>query len=116
MTSKLKQKFESWKEMEKEREEKRKHRWIEGFHWEPSRRDYLPQQKQMASAVKKHGAIRQMSASNEFFTDLKASWRQTTPTTWVCTEADHQLSWMVGKSHESVKNELLRRGFKWEWR
>lgn len=96
-------------------QKKAEDRWIEGWRWEPRKSEFMPQQRKMESAVKKFGAIRTMTASNEFFSDLKALWKQTTPTTWVCTEADHQLSWMVGKSHESIKNELLRRGFKWEW-
>ncbi len=75
----------------------------------------VAEERKMRAALKPHGETRVMRTWNEYY-DVTTTWRHVTPTIWSCVKAEKPLDWMVGKSHLDVKNELIRRGFNWEWK
>lgn len=57
--------------------------------------------------------IKHLRCKNEYW-DGVAVWKRL-GAIWSCVDADEELKWLVGMSHEKAKNELLRRGCQWEW-
>lgn len=50
---------------------------------------------------------------NDYFSG-EAVWRRVS-NVWACVRADESVAWMLKTHFRDVKNELLRRGFRWEW-
>lgn len=56
---------------------------------------------------------RQLLAHSEFFSG-EATWRRA-GNIWTCVAATESLAWMRRTPFAQIKNELLKRGYSWEW-
>lgn len=54
-----------------------------------------------------------LEVENEYFRAV-AVWKKVLGY-WSCVDAAPIIKWMVGMSRDNVKNELLKRGCKWQW-
>ena len=68
-----------------------------------------------ATCVKPVVEIKILKAENEFFKDQQATYRQIGPLLWTCVAASDGMKWLVGKTNDFAKLELIRRGFTWKW-
>ena len=56
---------------------------------------------------------RHLVARSEFFNG-EATWRRR-DNVWSCVAATESLAWMRRTPFDQIKNELLKRGYSWEW-
>lgn len=54
-----------------------------------------------------------LEVENEYFRAV-AVWKKVLGY-WSCVDAAPIIRWMVGMSRDKVKNELLKRGCRWQW-